>query len=381
MTKISILGSTGSIGRQTLDVCRDLNIEVNAICAGQNIDLLEKQAREFNVKLVSVYDEKLYSELRQRLADTGIKVMCGQEGNTAVAEYKDSGTVITAMSGMIGLLPTIAAVKASKRIGLANKETLVCAGHLIMPLARKYNAEIIPVDSEHSAIFQCLNGRNGNKIRKILLTASGGPFYGMTEDELKNVTKNDALKHPNWSMGAKITIDSATLMNKGLEMIEAKWLFDVDIDDIEVLVHRESIVHSAVEFEDNSVIAQLGVPQMYLPIKYALTYPARISSGAHSLSLAGKKLSFDKPDRKTFRCLDLAVKASQKGGVYPAVMNAANEQAVSLFLKEKIRFLEIADIVEKALDNFEDEDQRDNIENILEADSRTRRFVMDFVGA
>ena len=251
---------------------------------------MERQAREFNVKLVSVYDNTVYGELKSRLADTNVCVMCGYEGNIAVAEFAGSQTVIAAMSGMIGLIPTIAAVKASKRIGIANKETLVCAGHIIMPLARKHHAQIIPVDSEHSAIFQCLNGRVGNKIRKIMLTASGGPFYGKNRNELENVRKEDALRHPNWSMGPKITIDSATLMNKGLEMIEAKWLFDIDIDDIEVLIHRESIIHSAVEFEDNSVIAQLSVPQMYLPIKYALTYPKRVASGSHSLSLAGKTL-------------------------------------------------------------------------------------------
>ena len=237
------------------------------------------------------------------------------------------------MSGMIGLVPTVAAIKAKKRIGLANKETLVCAGHIIMPLAKIYGAEIIPVDSEHSAIFQCLNGSAVNRIKKIILTASGGPFYGMNEVQLRTVTLSDALKHPNWSMGAKITIDSASLMNKGLEMIEAKWLFDVPIDDIEVVIHRESIVHSAVEFEDDSVIAQLGVPQMYLPIKYALTYPKRVESANHRLSLFGKNLTFSEPDKNTFKCLDLAVTASKMGGLYPTVMNAANEEAVALFLK------------------------------------------------
>lgn len=379
MTTVSILGSTGSIGRQTIDVCRDLNIEVDAVCAGSNIDLLEAQAREFRVKLASVYDKSRYSELKSRLSDTSVKVMCGEEGNIAAAEYPASETVITAMSGMIGLLPTVAAIKASKRIGLANKETLVCAGHIIMPLAEKYKAEIIPVDSEHSAIFQCLNGCGNNRVRKILLTASGGPFYGKSAAELKNVTKNDALKHPNWSMGSKITIDSATLMNKGLEMIEAKWLFSVDIDDIEVLVHRESIVHSAVEFEDNSVIAQLGVPQMYLPIKYALTYPERVPSGNHELSLIGKTLNFDSPDRNTFKCLDLAVKASKMSGIYPAVLNAANEQAVSLFLKEKIKFLDIGDIVEKALEKEYLVSEINDIASVLAADREARAFVSDLV--
>lgn len=380
MTTVSILGSTGSIGRQTLDVCRDLNIKVNAICACNNIDLLERQAREFSVKLVSVYDNTVYGELKSRLADTDVCVMCGHEGNLAVAEFSGSQTVITAMSGMIGLLPTIAAVKASKRIGLANKETLVCAGHIIMPLAREYNAQIIPVDSEHSAIFQCLSGRAGNKIRKILLTASGGPFYGKNRSELESVKKEDALHHPNWSMGSKITIDSSTLMNKGLEMIEAKWLFDIDIDDIEVLIHRESIIHSAVEFEDNSVIAQLGVPQMYLPIKYALTYPKRVASGSHRLSLAGKTLHFDSPDRQNFRCLDLAVSASKLGGFYPTIMNAANEQAVALFLNNKIKFLEIADIIEKSIDSIKYTADIRDINAVIEADRITRRFVLNMVG-
>lgn len=380
MTTVSILGSTGSIGRQTLDVCRDLNIKVNAICACKNIDLLERQAREFNVKLVSVYDNTVYGELKSRLADTNMCVMCGYEGNIAVAEFAGSQTVIAAMSGMIGLIPTIAAVKASKRIGIANKETLVCAGHIIMPLAREHHAQIIPVDSEHSAIFQCLNGRAGNKIRKIMLTASGGPFYGKNRNELENVRKEDALRHPNWSMGPKITIDSATLMNKGLEMIEAKWLFDIDIDDIEVLIHRESIIHSAVEFEDNSVIAQLSVPQMYLPIKYALTYPKRVASGSHSLSLAGKTLHFDFPDRQNFRCLDLAVSASKLGGFYPAIMNAANEQAVALFLNNKIKFLEIADIIEKSINGIKYTADIDDINAVIKADRITRRFVLNMVG-
>jgi len=378
MSSISILGSTGSIGRQTLDVCRDLGICVNAISANNNIDLLEKQAREFNVSLVGVYNRELADVLKGRLSDTDIKVVSGDEGNVLVAEFEKSDTVITAMSGMIGLVPTIAAIKAKKRIGLANKETLVCAGHIIMDLAKEYNSEIIPVDSEHSAIFQCLNGRADNKIRKIILTASGGPFYGKNKEQLENVTVNDALKHPNWSMGAKITVDSASLMNKGLEMIEAKWLFDVSIDDIEVVIHRESIVHSAVEFDDNSVIAQLGVPQMYLPIKYAITYPRRVESGNHELSLFGKTLTFDTPDRDTFRCLDLAVKASKMGGIYPAIMNAANEQAVALFLNNQIKFNSIPEIISNCLENVRASNDCD-LEAVLYADKVTRKFVIDLV--
>ncbi len=370
---VSILGSTGSIGRQTLEVCRDLNITVDAISANKNIDLAERQARLFNVKLVGIYDSICAQKLRERLSDTDIEVIEGEKGNIEVARFAASDTVITAMSGMIGLLPTVAAIEAGKRIGLANKETLVCAGHIIMPLAKRYGAQIIPVDSEHSAIFQCLNGADGNKIRKILLTASGGPFYGMTAEKLKTVTKSDALRHPNWSMGAKITVDSATLMNKGLEVIEAKWLFGVETEDIEVLIHRESIVHSAVEFEDNSVIAQLGVPRMYLPIKYALTYPVRVHSGGHELSLFGKKLTFEKPDRKTFRCLDLAIASSEAGGLCPAVMNAANECAVSLFLQDRIGFADIADIVENTLNAVSA--SGDGLDAVIAADAAARDYV------
>lgn len=378
MKSISILGSTGSIGRQTLDVCRDLGITVNAISANRNIDLLEKQAREFSVKIVSVYDTESSYKLKERLSDTDIQVFSGEAGNIAVAEYPVSDTVVTAISGMIGLMPTVAAIKAKKTIALANKETLVCAGHIIMPLAKEYGVSILPVDSEHSAIFQCLNGNEGNKIKRIILTASGGPFFGYTKEKLIDVTVEDALKHPNWSMGSKITVDSATLMNKGLEMIEAKWLFDVDIDDIEVVVHRESIVHSAVEFEDNSVIAQLGVPQMYIPIKYALTYPDRIQSGEHVLSLIGKKLSFDKPDRDTFKALDICTNASKMGGLYPTLMNSANEEAVSLFLNGRIKFTDITKLVEYTLEKL-DFDNDCDLQSVLEADKVTRRFVNEYV--
>lgn len=380
MQSISILGSTGSIGTQTLQVCRDLGISVNAISANSNIDLLEKQAREFSVSLVGVYDKAAAKELEKRLADTKIQVVSGQEGNVAVALFEASSTVVTAMSGMIGLVPTVAAVKAKKRIALANKETLVCAGHIIMDLASKLKTEIIPVDSEHSAIFQCLNAANGNLIKKIVLTASGGPFFGKSIAELENITKADALKHPNWSMGNKITIDSATLMNKGLEMIEAKWLFNVDIDDIEVVIHRESIVHSAVEFEDDSVIAQMGVAQMYLPIKYALTYPKRVASGQHRLSLFGKNLSFFEPDRHTFKCLDLAVKASKAGGLYPIVLNAANEQAVGLFLNDRIKFTDISLLIEQALNKMQLDDDPNELDSVLLTDKMTRRYVLDLIG-
>ena len=375
MQSISILGSTGSIGTQTLQVCRDLGIAVNAISANSNIDLLERQAREFSVRLVGVYDRDAAKVLKCRLSDTQIQVVSGEEGNIAVAVYPESSTVVTAMSGMIGLIPTVAAIKAKKRIALANKETLVCAGHIIMSLASQLGVEVIPVDSEHSAIFQCLNAADGNPVKKLILTASGGPFFGKTSSELEGVTKEDALKHPNWSMGSKITIDSATLMNKGLEIIEAKWLFNVDIDDIEVVVHRESIVHSAVEFKDGSVIAQLGVAQMYLPIKYALTYPKRVFSGQHKLSLFDKTLTFYEPDRQTFKCLDLAVKASKAGGLYPTVLNAANEQAVCLFLNDKIKFTDIPVIIEKALNDLKPKQDPNELDSVLVTDKMTREYV------
>ncbi len=378
MKKISILGSTGSIGTQTLQVCRDLNIEVVALSAGRNIDLLERQIREFNVPVASVYDEVAAEKLRERLNGFPCAVYSGDEGNCIVASAPEASIVVTAMMGMIGLRPTLAAIDAGKDIALANKETLVCAGQIVMPAAKKKGVSILPVDSEHSAIFQCLQGAAENSINKILLTASGGPFFGMKSEALKKVTLKDALNHPNWSMGSKITIDSATLMNKGLEWMEAKWLFDVSDDQIEVVVHRESIVHSAVEFADHSVIAQMGVPSMYLPIKYALTYPARVLSGDFSLSLIGKTLHFEQVDEETFRCLKLAKQASRTGGLYPTVLNGANEQAVALFLDGKIGFTEIADLVEKALMNVPAGDA-EKLDDVLRADQIAREQVrMDY---
>ena len=375
MKTISVLGSTGSIGTQTLQVCRDLGIKVAALSAGRNIDLLEKQIREFKVPLASVYDAEAAKELKIRLSDVSCTVLSGDEGNCAVASVEDASIVVTAMMGMIGLKPTLAAIEAGKDIALANKETLVCAGQIVMPAALKRGVKILPVDSEHSAIFQCLQGASGNGIRKILLTASGGPFYGMNADQLNNVTLKDALNHPNWSMGSKITIDSATLMNKGLEWMEAKWLFGVSDDQIEVVVHRESIVHSAVEFEDHSVIAQMGVPSMYLPIKYALTYPDRAQSGDFALSLFGKTLHFEEPDEETFRCLKLAKQASRAGGLHPVVLNGANEQAVALFLENKIGFTDIADLVEKALMHVPSGDA-ENLNDVLRADELARAQVL-----
>ena len=379
MPVISILGSTGSIGVQTLNVCRDLNIGVCAISTNSNIDLAYKQALEFNVNLIGVYDQKSADILRQRLKGTKIKVVDGPAGNIEVATHPKSDKVVTAMSGMIGLLPTIAAIQSKKDIALANKETLVCAGGLIMQLAEKNGVKILPVDSEHSAIFHALRASDGNAIRKIILTASGGPFFGMDSKSLEKVTKADALKHPNWSMGNKITIDSATLVNKGLELMEAKWLFNVCEDQIEIVVHRQSIVHSAVEFEDGSIIAQLGAPQMYIPIKYALTYPKRISSANYYLDLFGQKLTFDKPDYKTFKCLGLCIKASKLGGLYPTVLNAANEYAVSMFLNDKIKFIEIADLISAALDNVDISNLDYSIDGILEAEKQTRQYLQNFI--
>lgn len=375
MKTISVLGSTGSIGTQTLQVCRDLGIKVAALSAGKNIDLLEKQIREFNVPLASVYDADAAEKLRERLLDFPCVVLNGDEGNCAVASAEDASIVVTAMMGMIGLKPTLAAIEAGKDIALANKETLVCAGQIVMPAARERGVKILPVDSEHSAIFQCLQGASSNPIQKLLLTASGGPFFGMKTEELKAVTLKDALKHPNWSMGSKITIDSATLMNKGLEWMEAKWLFDVSDDQIEVVVHRESIVHSAIEFADHSVLAQMGVPSMYLPIKYALTYPSRVQSGEYSLSLFGKTLHFEAPDEETFRCLKLAKQASRAGGLHPVVLNGANEQAVALFLENKIGFTDIADLVEKALANVP-LGNAENLDDVLRADKIARAQVL-----
>lgn len=374
MKTISILGSTGSIGTQTLQVCKDLGFRVAALSAGSNIDLLEQQIRAFQVPIASVYDPNRAEILRKRLSDFPCKIYSGEEGNCIVASANDASVVVTAMMGMIGLKPTLAAIEAGKDIGLANKETLVCAGQIVMPAAARKGVRILPVDSEHSAIFQCLQGAGGNEISKLLLTASGGPFFGKSREELEHVTVKDALNHPNWSMGSKITIDSATLMNKGLEWMEAKWLFDVSDDEIEILVHRESIVHSAVEFDDHSVIAQMGVPSMYLPIKYALTYPKRVQSGDFSLSLFGKTLHFEQVDEETFSCLKLAKQASRAGGLCPTVLNGANEQAVALFLEGKIRFLQIAELVEKALAQTP-AGNAENLDDVLAADRFARALV------
>lgn len=351
MKKIAILGSTGSIGTQTLDVVREQgDLTVTALAAGSNIKLLEEQIREFHPKLVAVWDEKKAEELKNNVKDCMVTVTSGMEGLLSVATIPDSDVLVTAIVGMLGIRPTIAAMKAGKDIALANKETLVTAGHIIMPLAKKCGVSILPVDSEHSAIFQSLNGERHNKIERILLTASGGPFRGKSKEELEHVTLEDALKHPNWSMGRKITVDSATLVNKGLEVMEAKWLFGVEAEQIVVVVQPQSIIHSMVEYEDGAVIAQLGTPDMRLPIQYALYYPNRRPLSGDRLDFYKlKEITFEKPDTETFRGLALAYEAMKKGGNVPTVFNAANERAVAKFLDRKIKFLEIPEIIEDCM--------------------------------
>lgn len=374
---ISILGSTGSIGTQTLDIVSQNpeDLTVVAMSCGSNIDLFEKQIRKYNPSLVSVGTEELAKDLKTRLADINIDIRYGMEGLIAVATYEEAQTVVTAVVGMIGVQPTIAAINAGKTIALANKETLVTAGHIIMPLAKEKGVSILPVDSEHSAIFQSLNGERHNKISKILLTASGGPFRGRTLEDLENVKLEDALKHPNWSMGAKITIDSATMINKGLEVMEAKWLFGVNLNQVQVVVHPQSILHSAVEFMDGAIIGQMGTPDMRLPILYALFYPLRKTLYAEPLDLFKVgTLTFEKPDMETFYGLSLAYDAMDAGGNVPTVFNAANERAVAKFLKNKIKFLEIPEIVSEAMVNI-DFIQNPTIEQVLETEQMTYDFI------
>ena len=376
MKKIAILGSTGSIGTQTLDIVREQgDIHVVAMAAGSNISLLEAQMREFRPSLVSVWDEKKASELRTNTKDLGIKIVSGMEGLLEVSVIPESEILVTAIVGMLGIRPTIAAIKAGKKIALANKETLVTAGHIIIPLAKEYKVPILPVDSEHSAIFQSLQGAGDNKISRILLTASGGPFRGRKADELKNIQVEDALKHPNWSMGRKITIDSSTLVNKGLEVMEAKWLFDVTLDQIQVVVHPQSVIHSAVEYQDGAVIAQLGTPDMRLPIQYALYYPERRNLSGRRLDLFEiADLTFEKPDTDTFRGLALAYQAMEKGGNIPTVYNAANEKAVSLFLDRKISYPEITELIEACMENAEFIDHPD-VDEILGTEAAAYEFI------
>lgn len=352
MIKVAILGSTGSIGTQTLDIVREQgDIKVTAMAAGSNIELLEKQMREFAPSLVCVWDETKAIELRTRTADMNVRIVSGMDGLIEVAVQPESEILVTAIVGMLGIRPTIAAIEAGKKIALANKETLVTAGHIIMPLAKEKNVPILPVDSEHSAIFQSLQGAGDNRISKILLTASGGPFRGKCRSELENIQVEDALKHPNWAMGRKITIDSSTLVNKGLEVMEAKWLFGVELEQIQVVVHPQSVIHSAVEYADGAVIAQLGTPDMRLPIQYALYYPKRrnLSGERLDLFLLGQ-LTFEKPDTDTFGGLALAYEAMRRGGNIPTVYNAANEKAVALFLDRKIRYLQITEIIAECME-------------------------------
>lgn len=376
MKKIAILGSTGSIGTQTLDIVREQgDIKVTALAAGNNIGLLEKQIREFQPKLAAVWDEKHAQELRTRIRDLDVDVYSGMEGLIAVSTEEEAEILVTAIVGMLGLRPTVAAIKAGKNIALANKETLVTAGHLIMPLAKECDVSILPVDSEHSAIFQSLNGEEGNRIAKILLTASGGPFRGKKRQELMNMQVEDALKHPNWSMGRKITIDSATLVNKGLEVMEAKWLFDVEPEQIQVVVHPQSVIHSMVEYEDGAVIAQLGTPDMRLPIQYALYYPKRRPLSGKRLDFYElSNLTFEKPDTETFEGLSLAMEAMKQGGNMPTVFNAANERAVALFLDRKIGFLEITEIIAESMNQVKYREQP-SLEEILDTEQATYEFI------
>lgn len=373
---ISILGSTGSIGTQTLDVVDKLHLNVTALTANSNVKLMEEQIRKYKPQIAVLFDESKAKELQLAVKDTDTKVFGGMDGLISAATEKSSELVLNSVVGMVGLLPTIAAANAKKDIALANKETLVAGGHLVTDAVKENNVRLLPVDSEHSAIFQCLQGKPNNKaLKKLILTASGGPFFGKTKEELKNVTVEQALNHPNWSMGAKITIDSATMMNKGLEIIEASRLFDVEGDRIDVVVHRESIIHSLVEYDDNSVIAQLGLPDMRIPIQYAVTYPDRYESPVGELKLADiAKMTFFEPDYKTFECLTACKKALDIGGTATAVVNGANEEANALFRQGKISFLEIGNLVTQSLEAVKTINQK-NVEDVLNADALAREFV------
>ena len=376
MKKIAILGSTGSIGTQTVDILPSIDAEVVALTTNRRINLLEEQARALHPKMVCAMDENAAKTLKIKLADTDITVLTGMDGLIACAAESGADIVVTAVVGMVGLLPTMAAIKAGKDIALANKETLVCAGGLVMSAAKQYGVRILPVDSEHSAIFQCVQAANGNPIDKILLTASGGPFFGKKIEEMRGMTREQALAHPNWSMGAKITIDSATMMNKGLELIEAMWLYDLPPEDIEIVVHRESIVHSAVEFADGAVIAQLGLPDMRLPIQLALTWPQRVPSKGPRMSLAEvAKLTFYAPDYEAFPALNLAKHAASLKGDRGAVLNGANEAAVGLFLNDKIGFTDIAERVAYALDTIPYKKDI-TLDDVLAADKAAREIVL-----
>lgn len=376
---VSILGSTGSIGTQALEVCEKHGLGITALAAHSSIDLLEEQSRKFRPEYVGIYNEEKYKELKQRLSDTNIKVVCGMEGLCEIAALPQTDIVLNSVVGMVGLLPTLTAIDAGKDLALANKETLVAGGELVMDSIARKGIKLYPVDSEHSAIFQCLQGNKRSQLSKVILTASGGPFFGKTYEELRSVTKEQALHHPNWDMGNKITIDSATLMNKGLEFIEAKWLFDLEPDQIEIVVHRQSVVHSAVEYDDYSVIAQLGVPDMKIPIQYALLYPDRVSCPTGRLSLTDYgRLTFEKPDIATFKCLGAAIEAIKRGGAYPCLVNSANEEAVKAFLNDEITFIEIGEIVSSVLDKFSPSEIT-CYDDVMKADSSARDFVREHI--
>ncbi len=373
--RISILGSTGSIGTQTIDVLDSIDAEVAALTTNRNIRLLEQQARLLHPEFVAAFDEAAAKELKIALADTDIRVSAGMDGLIEAAALPSADIVTTAVVGMVGLLPTMAAIEAGHDLALANKETLVCAGHLVTEAAKKHGIRILPVDSEHSAIFQCVQAAQGNRLDKIILTASGGPFFGKSAAEMEHVTVEQALKHPNWSMGAKITIDSATMFNKGLELIEAMWLYDMAPEDIEIVIHRESIVHSLIEFEDGAVLAQLDVPDMRLPIQYALTYPARVPCKMERLNLAKVgHLSFYAPDEETFPALRIARETARRKGNAGAIMNGANEAAVGLFLERKIGFSDIPRLVERALDTLPQQGAQ-TIDEVLAFDRMARESV------
>lgn len=380
MKKIAIMGSTGSIGTQTLEIVRDnADLQVVALAAGRNIDLLEKQIREFKPLVVSLQDEKDCKELALRIADLDVKIVPGMEGLIEIAEMEESDILVTAIVGMIGIRPTIAAIKKGKDIALANKETLVTAGHIIMPLAKQMGVSILPVDSEHSAIFQSMQGNKKEQISKLLITASGGPFRGKTRAELAHIQVEDALKHPNWSMGSKITIDSSTLVNKGLEVMEAKWLFDVDLDQIQVVVHPQSIIHSMVEYVDGGIIAQLGTPDMKLPIQYALFYPDRRPMKGRRVDFYELgNITFEKPDMDTFTGLKLALRAAKEGGSVPTVFNAANEKAVNLFLNKKLKYLEISEVIEMCMDQHKKMENPD-VNDILAVEAQTYEWIDKYI--
>ncbi len=376
---VSILGSTGSIGTQALEVCEKHGLKITALAANSSVKQLAEQARKFSPEYVCIFSEEKYAELCDELAGTNVKILSGMEGLCEIAALPQTDIVLNSVVGMVGLLPTLTAINAGKDIALANKETLVAGGELVMSAAAAKGVKIYPVDSEHSAIFQCLQGNKRSQLSKVILTASGGPFFGKSYDDLRSVTKEQALNHPNWDMGSKITIDSATLMNKGLEFIEAKWLFDLTPEQIEIVVHRQSVVHSAVEYNDYSVIAQLGVPDMKIPIQYALLYPERVSCPTGRLSLTDYgSLTFAKPDLETFKCLSSAIEAIKRGGAYPCLVNSANEEAVGAFLHDEIKFIEIGEIVSSVLEKFPSS-AINSYEDVMKADKAARDYVRSLI--